>query len=123
MTKLQCILLTVEEMHEAVMGVEIKPLGEIAANFKRFAGDIPAVQAIVDSLPTEAVAKGVLSPKALERTLPTLLEASQCQFMVGDDANGLFARLRSALNSRVTSWSDPTPLADDVDPTGNVDQV
>ena len=111
-------------MHEAVMGTTITPLSEIASSFKRFASDNPAIQAIVDSLPAEAVKNGVLSPKALEKTLPDLLEKGQCQFMVGDDGHGLFARIRSGINSRLfQTWSDPQPLPQNADPTGNVDQV
>jgi len=124
-TKHQCVLLAVEEMHDAVFGKSVRPLSNVAANFKAFAIDDPAVNAVIDALPPLAIEKGVLSPKSLEATLPALIEKGKENFMVGDDAHGLFARMRSKLNATClfTKWSDPAPLPDGADLTGNVDKI
>jgi hypothetical protein len=110
-------------MSEAVMGTTITPLSQIASNFLNISSNIPAIDAIITSLPEKAIEKGVLSPKALENTLPKLLNSVKCQFMVNEEGNGVMARLRSAMNSRMTKWSEPKALEENAELTGEIDQA
>jgi len=121
--RLQCMLLAVESMQEAVLGVANVPLTPIAESFHLLCAEDEAIRAIVSSLPDEAKEKGVLSPKVLEASLPALLETSQCQFMVNDEGNGLFARLRSAVNSRFSTWNAPAPIKEVQDISGDFNQI
>ena len=45
--------------------------------------------------------------------LSRLLEAAQCQHMIGEDAHGLFARLRSSVTNRFTKWSKSAAISED----------
>lgn len=57
------MLLAVESMQEAVLGVANVPLTPIAESFHLLCAEDEAIRAIVSSLPDEAKEKGVLSPK------------------------------------------------------------
>ena len=43
--------------------------------------------------------------------------------MVNEEGNGLFARLRSAVNSRFSTWNAPAPIKEVQDISGDFNQV
>ncbi|CAG5103754.1 Oidioi.mRNA.OKI2018_I69.chr1.g920.t1.cds [Oikopleura dioica] len=109
-SNLQYLVLSVEEMQSAVMELPLKPLSCVRKLVQGI--EDQSVHAIIDSIPSEALDSGVLSPKALESTLPRLLEAAKCQHMIGKDAHGLFARLRSSVTNKFTNWSKPAAISE-----------
>lgn len=119
-SNLQYLVLSVEEMQSAVMELPLKPLSCVQKLVKGIENQ--SVHAIIDSISTEALESGVLSPKALESTLPRLLEAAKCQHMIGEEAHGLFARFRSSVTNKLTTWSKPAAF-EEKDSDLNLDKL
>merc|ERR1712037_483368 len=119
-SNLQYLVLSVEELQSAVMELPLKPLSCVRKLVQGIENQ--SVHAIIESLPTEALESGVLSPKALESTLPRLLEAAKCQHMIGEEAHGLFARLRSSVTDKFTKWSKPAAIQEN-DSDLNLDKL